>query len=242
MVTNRTVLLRGHYRASEESVHLVLDHIRCANVTPEDIALLRSRVFGYPGGPNPEDEEWRSTVLVTTRNVVRQAWNNLAALRHALDNSKQIFISPSYDEGINCDRQKMIWTADSKTGFLATWNVLCIDAPAIVTANIAVELGVANRTEAIIGQVIPDPRDSCGWSRLRNQVVKLTRPPICVSVELTQDKHLLPERLGGANSHFPIMAITEKLPCPKEFACREKEFWRTQQPLTLGFSLSDHKV
>jgi hypothetical protein len=136
----------------------------------------------------------------------------------------------------------MISTGDSKTGFLATWNVLCIDAPAIVTANIAVELGVANGTEAIIRQVIPDPRDSCGWSRLRNQVVKLTRPPICVSVELTQDKHLLPERLGGANGHFPIMAITEKLPCPKEFVCGEKEFWRTQQPLTLGFSQSDHKV
>jgi hypothetical protein len=33
------------------------------------------------------------------KNVVRQAWNNLAALRHALNNNKQIFISPSYDEG-----------------------------------------------------------------------------------------------------------------------------------------------
>ena len=53
----------------------------------------------------------------------------------------------------------------------------------------------------------------------------------------------MPERLGGAKGHLPIMAMTEKLSCPaKEFDGTEKEFWRTQQPLTLGFAQSDHKV
>ncbi len=57
-----------------------------------------------------------------------------------------------------------------KMGLLATWNVVGIDAPAIVTVIIVVELGAANGTEAIIRQVIPDPRDSCArWSRLQRK-------------------------------------------------------------------------
>ena len=76
-----------------------------------------------------------------------------------------------------CVSGKMIRTGDSKTGFLATWNVLCIDPAALVTANIAVELGVANGREVIIREVTPDPRDTCGWSRMQNQVVNLSRPP-----------------------------------------------------------------
>ena len=55
-----------------------------------------------------------------------------------------------------CVSGKMVRTGDSKTGFLATWNGLCIDAPALVTANIAVELGVANGREVIIREVTPE--------------------------------------------------------------------------------------
>jgi hypothetical protein len=76
-----------------------------------------------------------------------------------------------------------------------------------VKTNTAVELGTANRTKGIIREVVPDPKDSVGWSRIENQVVKLTRPPICVMVELVNDKHLLPESIGGQDGIFPMMPI-----------------------------------
>jgi len=107
-VTKTTVLLREHYRAKDEAVHSVLDRIRCGNATTADIELLHSRTFGFPGGPDPNNKEWRNAVLITTRNNVREAWSNVASSRHAVDNNSQIFISPSIDEGVECDRRKMV--------------------------------------------------------------------------------------------------------------------------------------
>jgi hypothetical protein len=96
-----------------------------------------------------------------------------------------------------------MWCAvDSKTGFLATWNVLCVDPPTIVKTNTAVELGTANRTKGIIREVVPDPEDTLYWSWIPDQVVKLTKPLICIMVELINDKHLHPESIGGVTIYF----------------------------------------
>ncbi len=242
-VTKTTVLLREHYRARDEAVYSVLDHIRCGNATATDMELLHSRTFRFSGGPDPNDKEWCMAVLIMKRNNVQEAWSNIASLRHAVDNGTQIFISPSINEGIECDHRKMVWrAADSKTGFLATWNVLCIDTSAIVKYNMAVKLSVANGTKGIIQEVIPDPEDTIGWKWTCNQVVKLTKPPICVKVELINDKHLVPENIGGPDGIFPMMLIWEKFECPHDFRTKSKYMWHTQQSLMSGFALSDHMV
>ena len=78
----------------------------------------------------------------------------------------------------------MIWAGDNKTDMLATWNVLCIGAEAIVTSNLAVELNVANGSKVIVKEVVPHPEDHQGWREIQhNAVVKLSRPPIIVFVE-----------------------------------------------------------
>jgi hypothetical protein len=82
--------------------------------------------------------------------MARQSWNNQAVLRHSIKNRSQIFISSSIDEGIQCPRQNMVWYPDSKIEFLTTWTILTIDSPVVVTANIVVELGIANGSEVII--------------------------------------------------------------------------------------------
>jgi hypothetical protein len=58
----------------------------------------------------------------------------------------------------------MVWrAADSKTGFLGTWNVLSVDALTIVKTNTAVEVGTAaDGTKGIIGEQAPDPEDGVG--------------------------------------------------------------------------------
>jgi hypothetical protein len=61
-----------------------------------------------------------------------------------------------------------------------------------VKTNAAVELGTANGTKDIIREVIPEPEDTLGWSRIRNQGVKLRKPPTSATVELINDKHLFP--------------------------------------------------
>ena len=242
-VTKRTVLLTEHYRAPNQAVHEVLDRIRRGAATPRDIELMHSRTFGHTNGPDPEDPKWRSAPLVTPRNAVRQSWNNQAGLRYSIETGSQMFISPSKDTGVplNYSREEMVWAIDSSTEMLATWGMLCIGAIAIVTTNIAVELGCANGTEVIIKEVIPHPDDEHGWSELHRQVVRLSQPPICVFVEMVEGGQFSREFRTGKPRWFPIMAKTERVKLPKDSGV-SGTFMRTQIPLTHAFSLSDHKV
>ena len=241
--TRKTVLLTQHYRAPNEGVHGVLDRIRGGRATPADIEIVHSRTFGHPDGPNPTDAMWKAAPLITPRNSVRQAWNNQAGIKHAVDTGNQIFISPSIDTGVpaNYSREEMVWTVDSKTEMLATWAMLCVGAVAVVTTNIAVELRVANGTKVIIREVVPHPNDIHGWNQMQNQVVRLSQPPICVFVELTEANEWSREFRQGEPRWFPIMRQTERVKLPKDSGT-EKSFQRTQIPLTSAFSLSDHKV
>src|SRR5438046_3015063 len=99
--------------------------------------MIRRRTFGHSDGPDMNDEGWHDAPLVTPRNPVKPAWNNQAALPLCVDTWKAVIISPLLDEGIRCNRTNMTWTVDSRTEFLATWNVLCIDGLALVISNIA---------------------------------------------------------------------------------------------------------
>jgi len=183
-VIQSTILLTEHYRATNPDVHDVMDRIRRGTPLPSDIDRIKSRVFGHLEGPDINDPKWQTAPLITPRNNIRQAWNNHAAVRYSIQTNTQIFISPSIDEGIEADRNAMIWTGDNKTDMLATWNVLCIDAVAIVTVNIAVELHIANGSKVIIREVIPHPDDRKGWEAIRtDRIVRLSRPPITVFVE-----------------------------------------------------------
>ena len=79
-----------------------------------------------------------------------------------------MFISPSKDTGVpaHYSREEMVWTVDSSTEMLATWGMLCIGTVAIVTTNVAVELGIANGTEVVIKEVVPHPDDIEGWRQM----------------------------------------------------------------------------
>lgn len=163
-IVKTTVLLTEHYRAPNPTVYEVMERLRKGALLPKDIEKIKSRVFGHPQGPNPLNEKWQDAPLITPRNNVRQAWNNQAAIRYSIQhNSSQVFISPSIDSGVQCNRNTMIWTGDHKTEMLATWNVLCIGATALVTANVAVELNMANGSKVIIREVVPHPDDKEGW-------------------------------------------------------------------------------
>lgn len=62
----------------------------------------------------------------------------------------------------------MTWTGDHKTEMLATWNILCIGAEAIVTANIAVEMNMENDGKGIIKEIIPHPEDHEEWRAIHS--------------------------------------------------------------------------
>jgi hypothetical protein len=91
-------------------VYRVLDRIRRGRATPADIEIVHSRTFEHPDVPKPTDAIWKAAPLVMTWNFVRQAWNNQAGIKHAMDTGNQIFISPSKDTGVpaNYSREEMV--------------------------------------------------------------------------------------------------------------------------------------
>jgi hypothetical protein len=242
--TRKTVLLPQHYRAPNEGVYRVLDRIRRGRATPADIEIVHSRTFWHPDGPNPTDAIWKAAPLIMTWNFVRQAWNNQAGIKHAVDTGNQIFISPSKDTGVpgNYSREEMVWTLDSKTEMLATWTLmLCVGAVAVATTNIAVELRIKIGTKVIIREGVPHSNNIHGWNQIQNQVVRRSQPAICVFVQLTEANEWSREFRQGEPRWFPIMRQTEIVKLPKDSGS-EGSFLRTQIPLTSAFSSSDHKV
>src|SRR5579859_7155444 len=125
-----------------------------------DIARLQRWVLRHPAGPTIDDASWWNAILITPWNALRHAWNNQAMLQHCITENVALFVLPSVDEGIKCPRRNMVWTPDSKTAFLATWNTISIYAHAAVTGNITVEFGVAKGTEVIVREVVPDLLDT----------------------------------------------------------------------------------
>ena len=115
----------------------------------------------------------------------------------------------------------MVWTGDHKIEMmLATWNVLCVGVTAIVTANTAVELNMANGSKVIIKEVVPHPEDKEGWRRIHtDRVVRLSRPPITVWVESISGPIQQPLNYHPQNhpNWFPIMAMKQTITIPKEY-------------------------
>ena len=87
----------------------------------------------------------------------------------------------------------------------------------MVTANSAVELGIANGVDAIIRDVIPHPLDNQAIQQRHNRIVELTRPPICVLIEPLRKKKWDYIYCRHHPTWFPIMPITEQMKAPKEF-------------------------
>lgn len=243
VTTSGVIVLKKNYRAVDKSLQETLNRIRVAQTTMEDLKKLRTRVLGSPNGPNMNEARWKTAMLVTPRNVIRQAWNHQASLRHMEDTGQQMFISPAIDEHIpRQQRDRVIWENDSKTEMLATWNLLCIGGPVVGTSNLAVELGIANGTRATIKQVVPHPDDTIGWYQANHEpIVILSRPPICVWIEVTGFGNKY-ESKSNNPSLYPFSSSREHddwfsvlpLKCRIGLEKPKLSFKRTQIPLTPG--------
>jgi len=203
-------------------------------VTHDDLAALRARVFGACNGPDIMDEKWKTAVFITPRNIIRQAWNHQAALRHHLQTGEQIFISPAIDKDIPSQYiDRVIWETDANTEMLATWNILCINGPSVGTANLGVELGIANGTQGIVKEVVPHPADDIGWHQAGEKpIVFLTRPPICVWIEPTSS-NIEPyffTSIADRRTWFPIFPLETEVTIRKA----KITFKWAQIPLTPG--------
>jgi hypothetical protein len=98
---------------------------------------------------------------------------------------------------------------------LAAWAMLYVGAVGVATTNIAVKLRVANGTKVAIMEVVPHPNDIHGWDQMQKQqkqVVRLSQPPTCVFVKLTEANEWSREfRQGEPSISKPEHCAAERL-------------------------------
>jgi len=195
---------------SPDKFAAMLERLWLGSITGMDIARLQRWVLRHPAGPTIDDASWWNAILITPWNALRHAWNNQAMLQHCITENVALFVLPSVDEGIKCPRRNMVWTPDSKTAFLATWNTISIYAHAAVTGNITVEFGVAKGTEVIVREVVPDLLDTSAWAKViqipQPWIIKLRQPPICVWIEVGQESGF--RRCQGVLSSRPTRLVS----------------------------------
>jgi hypothetical protein len=245
VVETGVVILIKNYRTQDPDLRDTLNRVRRGRTTPADLKKFHDRVFGSPNGPSVEELRWKSAVLVTPRNIVRQAWNHQACLRHVAVSGQQLFISPAVDTNVPSHQlERVIWEVDAKTQKLATWNLLAVGGPVIATSNVAVELGIANGTRAVVKEVVPHQDDEVGWSQVTHEpIVILSQPPACVWIQVDGfgNKETEPEAIGqpelysysgstGQCDWFPVLPIDIEVTLQKP----DLTFNRVQTPLTPG--------
>ena len=84
-------------------------------------------------------------------------------------------------------------------------------------------IGIANGSEVIIKQVVPHPDDYQEWNEYDKQIVKLSRPPICVFVELLGTDHDVGEYVPGRPGWFPICVSKKEWRLPRIPSRKEQD-------------------
>ncbi|KAJ3565753.1 hypothetical protein NP233_g7437 [Leucocoprinus birnbaumii] len=164
------VMLKTQNRVTDERWMNLLRNLREGACTSDDIALLESLQLTNPHVDIPDftTSPWNEAILVTSRRVVKDMWNQAALQRHSMLTGNAIFVSPSEDQ-ILSGREARTPTIEErvaiaklpvdKSGRLADMVELSVGMRAMVLLNISTEADLANGTKGKVEDIILDPRE-----------------------------------------------------------------------------------
>ncbi|KAH8103155.1 hypothetical protein BXZ70DRAFT_874286, partial [Cristinia sonorae] len=254
------VILRQNMRQRLQSkmdakFRTLLENLRYKSCTPEDCALLDSRITGATSdGSSIADPEFRNVSIIVSFNWQRDAINELKVKSFARDTNQELHTFYSIDSYPSSKRsnedqlsrklrknlsnpvrannnmdyrmQQVLWElAPENTRNLPSKLQICIGMPVMVRYKIATECGVTNGAEGIV----------VGWksiplyedkSALETLFVKLTSLPTTIQIE------------GLPDNVVPIPAEKYTIQCkmPNE---QSKTISRQQVYVIPNFAMTD---
>ncbi|KZT57478.1 hypothetical protein CALCODRAFT_419311, partial [Calocera cornea HHB12733] len=193
------VILKEQCRVQDQEWLSFLHRTRYGVCTAEDLRMLRSLLITSPSAPytNYQMSPWNDAVLITSRHIVRNNWNNAAISRLCHSKKQTLLISRAFDtigkRQVTSEERYRILTRNKTRGKgrneqsgLPQDVPLVIGMEVMVTLNVQTDLDVANGARGQLVGIGLDENEPAVPQHTKQVILK--RPPTYVLVKLYRTK------------------------------------------------------
>ena len=237
----KTVIkLEEQVRIQDSEWNEILQRTRTRDCTTKDIESIRKLVLTHPDCdiPNFSQPPWSETILVTSRNAVRSAWNKLKLREHACKSGQITYVVHANDQinGQPLTKRQRLAAAHltlDETKSLPHKLHIVKGMKVMILMNISTDSDLANGSRGIIEDIILDPREI---EHARSSSISLRYPPAVI----------LFRPLFGRKRKFPGLpdGIIPIFPTRRRFRIGGKSgllIHREQYALTPAYAFTDFK-
>ncbi|KAH9025253.1 hypothetical protein EDB84DRAFT_1613857 [Lactarius hengduanensis] len=179
------IRLEEQMRVFDSGWNDILHRARTGDCTNDDISEINKLVLGTANCAVPDfaNPPWNDTILVTPRNAVQALWNEKMLEQHCRKTGHTHYVLYAMDScrtGQLTKEQRfaIAQLKMDKTGRLPGKINLAIGMKAMLLANTAPHMGLANGTRGVIDDIILDPREPLPGPDCTH--VQLSFPPAAV--------------------------------------------------------------
>ncbi|KAJ3572998.1 hypothetical protein NP233_g2711 [Leucocoprinus birnbaumii] len=244
------VILQKQNRVKDSRWMLLLRNLREGTCSKADIEIVKSLVLTMDSCQKPDFNSlpWKDAILVTSRRVVKDMWNQSALMKHSHSSGNAVYVSPADDQVLEGhdvrhpsmhERVVIAGTKVEDTQRLAERVELAVRMKAMVLLNISTDADLANGTRGVIEDICLDPRETDSDMEQDDEGRVLLRfPPVLIKFRPD-----LPTDIRFTGLEDGIIPIT---PSEVRFtleASEGKKFrvWRRQLALTQAYAFTDYK-
>ena len=237
---NIVIKLEEQIRIHDAEWNDILQRTRTGECTGKDIESIKKLVLTHPDCNIPDFSRspWSESILVTSRNGVRCAWNELMLREHTRKSSQVIYVVYANDHanGQPLTKRQRLATAhltSDETKHLPHKIEIIKGMKAMVLMNISTDSDLANGSRGIVEDIILDPREG---EHTRSASICLRYPPAVIMFR----------PLFGRNRKFPglpdgIVPIFPTRSCFKIGGRSGIIINREQYALTPAYAFTDFK-
>ena len=237
---NIVIKLEEQIRIQDAEWNDILQRTRTGECTMKDIEVIKKLVLTHPDCDIPDFSRppWSETILVTSRNGVRSAWNELMLRQHACKSGQIRYVVYANDQtnGQPLTKRQRLATAHltlDETQKLPHKIEIVKGMKAMILMNISTDSDLANGSRGIIEDIILDPREG---EPTRSSSICLRYPPAVI----------LFRPLFGRNQKFPGLpvGVVPIFPTCRRFKIGGRSgvfIDREQYALTPAYAFTDFK-
>lgn len=240
------VTLRQQMRVQDRKWTDMLYRLRVGGCTAQDISMVKGLILGGSNVPSTDfaSPPWLDAVLVTSRNSVRDFWNEAALRRHTLVTGNVTYVCPSDDfvgkaarPLTRVETKAVAGLSQKRTGKLAFSVETSVGMQAMVLLNIATESDLANGSRGTVTQIVLDSREDA-LEVGEDGRVYLAYPPVCVIFRL--DHSTFPPFEGLKDGEVPVFPSQTSFTITLDSG-EKRTIHRRQLAMTPVYAFTDYK-
>lgn len=241
--------LTEQHRVKDSVWHEVLTSMRNGTVEQRHIDILKGLVLGNDPADDIDwyDAPWNDAVLVTSRNVVRDTWNELMLRKKCAIDKKTVYVCPAQDTCRGApakmyEKCALLAGKKKKKDLLPHELELAIGCKVLITNNVETDLDLTNGARGEVADIILNS-DEPPFDPLA-PIVRLKYAPLCVLVKVARTKA---DQLDGLDAGVIPIELAEKnytikIRNSESGTETTRSIKRRQLPLVLAYAFTDYKA